>query len=103
MRRVSSAVRLFNPGPETGVSRPFTSTKGGRPGEKNRSLTLADVRNMASNRAGVRPGLGADAGAAAAAPAATGTTLGLAIAPMGAMSLPNYAGLSTVNSAGGQT
>src|ERR1700686_3504533 len=81
MRRVSSAVR--GRGAPADASLPLISTSGGFPGEKKRSLTLAEVRSMAANRSGVsiRTGAGATAAAlAAAAPvagaaaaAATGT------------------------------
>ena len=48
-----------------GTSFPLTSTSGGFPGEKKRSLIFADVLNIAASKAGVD--MGAAAGAAAAA------------------------------------
>src|SRR5438132_13617081 len=37
----------------TGTSRPLSSTSGGRPGEKIRSLIFSELRSMADNKAGV--------------------------------------------------
>jgi hypothetical protein len=64
MCRVSSGVSVRAP---TGARRPLTSTRGGLPGEKNKSLIFAELRNIAVSNAGIENGAGADAGAAAAA------------------------------------
>src|SRR5215469_4720900 len=55
IRRVSSAVRVVTPATCTLVNCPYTSTWGGRPGEKIRSLTLSDARSIAANKPGVDP------------------------------------------------
>lgn len=73
MWRVSSGVSARDP---TGARRPLTSTIGGLPGEKNRSLILGALRSMAVNRAGVESGAGAGAGDGAAPAAAWFTLLG---------------------------
>ena len=62
---VSSAVSACVPGTITGVSRPFTSTVGGRPGEKNRSLIFVEVRSIAVSSTGVDIGSAVGAGTAA--------------------------------------
>jgi hypothetical protein len=54
-----------------GTRRPFTSTIGGLPGEKNKSLIFGALRNIAANKAGVENGPGLAAGAAADAEAPT--------------------------------
>src|SRR6516164_9690032 len=58
MRRVSSAVRAERPSIFTGTSWPSTSTWGGLPGEKIRSLTFSEARNIAASNAwvGTAPG-----------------------------------------------
>src|SRR5579862_2324218 len=67
IRCVSSAVSTRVP---VGASFPLTSTRGGFPGVKKRSLIFAEVLSIAASRAGVE--IGAVAGAAAvAAPEAT--------------------------------
>jgi hypothetical protein len=48
-----------------GTSRPFTSTIGGLPGEKNKSLIFGALLNIAANKAGVENGAALAAGAAA--------------------------------------
>src|SRR5580698_700518 len=63
MRRVSSQVSAR--AAPAGTSFPFTSTSGGFPGEKNRSLIFGEVLSIAASKAGVD--MGAAAGAAAAA------------------------------------
>lgn len=63
MRRVSALVR--ERAAPAGTSFPLTSTSGGFPGEKKRSLIFGEVRSIAASRAGVE--IGAGAGAAAAA------------------------------------
>src|SRR5205814_2499148 len=60
--RVSSGVSACIPGTITGVSRPFTSTVGGRPGEKNKSLIFMEVRSIAVSSAGVDIGSAVGAG-----------------------------------------
>jgi hypothetical protein len=57
----------------TGESRPLTSTIGGLPGVKNRSLIFAALRSIAANKAGVE---GTDVGAGAAAALAVAAGLG---------------------------
>src|SRR5260370_23965286 len=73
MRRVSSLLR--GRGLPAGASFPFTSTSGGFPGEKKRSLILAEVLSIDASNSGVESGAGAGA-AAAAAPVAAGTGFG---------------------------
>src|ERR1700728_4599676 len=79
MRRVSSAVR--GRGAPADASLPLISTSGGFPGEKKRSLTLAEVRSMTANRSGV--GMRTGAGATAAALAAAAAEAGAAAAAAG--------------------
>src|SRR5579863_9846856 len=62
MRCVSSQVRARFP---VGANFPLTSTRGGLPGEKKRSLILGEVFSIAASRVGVE--IGATAGAAAVA------------------------------------
>jgi hypothetical protein len=59
-----------SPGTFTGTRRPSRSTRGGRPGEKIRSLIFPDELNMAINNAGV-DGSVSRLGAAAAPPTTT--------------------------------
>src|SRR5580700_10102716 len=68
MRRVSSLVRAR--AVPAGASLPLISTSGGLPGEKKRSLILAEVLSIDAKSSGVE--IGAVAGAAAAAARATG-------------------------------
>src|ERR1700727_2843486 len=79
MRRVFSAVR--GRGAPADASLPLISTSGGFPGEKKRSLTLAEVRSMAANRSGV--GIRTGAGATAAALGAAAPEAGAAAAAAG--------------------
>ena len=79
MRRVSSALR--GRAAPADASLPLISTSGGFPGEKKRSLTLAEVRSMAANRSGV--GVRTGAGATAAALAAAAPEAGAAAAAAG--------------------
>src|SRR5271168_5660264 len=72
MRRVSSLLRAR--AAPAGASFPLISTSGGFPGEKNRSLTFAEVLSIEAKSSGVE--IGAAAGAAAAAPAALAATAG---------------------------
>src|SRR5215471_12766243 len=58
--RVSSVVRVGKPATRTGVSRPLSSTVGARPGDRKRSLTFAEVCNIADNSACVD--IGSEAG-----------------------------------------
>src|ERR1700751_5598235 len=53
MRRVSSADKTVSPSTCTGTNCPKTSTCGGRPGEKIRSLTFSEARNIAASSAWV--------------------------------------------------
>src|ERR1700685_1159246 len=63
-----------------GASLPLISTSGGRPGEKNRSLTLAEVLNIEARSSGVEMGAAAGAAAAALRAGAPGTGAGGAAA-----------------------
>src|SRR6266436_7366293 len=58
MRRVSSGESVDIPSTCTGTRCPYTSTWGARPGEKIRSLTFSDARNIALRSAwvGTAPG-----------------------------------------------
>jgi hypothetical protein len=67
MWRASSGVSTRDP---TDDRRPLTSTIGGLPGEKNRSLTFGALRSIAFNNVGVENGAGAGAGDRAAPVAA---------------------------------
>src|SRR5580658_6649539 len=69
MRRVSSLVS--GRAAPAGDSFPLISTSGGFPGEKNKSLTFADVLSMAASKSlvEIRAGAGAAAAALPAAPA----------------------------------
>src|SRR5579863_1623077 len=71
MRRVSSGVRGGIPEILTGTSLPDSSTTGKLPGERIRSLTLADTLSMVNKSAGVGIGLASGLGA-------EGTAAGLA-------------------------
>jgi len=65
MRVVSSAVSIGTCSIFTGTSWPLSSTCGGRPGEKMRSLTFFETRSMAESSAVVgKAALAAAAGAA---------------------------------------
>src|ERR1041385_4810587 len=66
MRTVSSGRSIGRPSIFTGVSWPLSSTCGGRPGEKIRSLTDGDTRSIVARTPCVG-GAGAAAGAAAGA------------------------------------
>src|SRR5580693_9366712 len=74
MRRVSSLES--GRGVPAGASFPLISTSGGRPGEKNRSLTFAEVFNIEASSSGVEMGAAAGAAAAAARMGAEGTGAG---------------------------
>src|ERR1700679_178126 len=74
MRRVSS-VESGRDDP-AGTSFPFTSTNGGLPGEKNRSLIFAEVFSIVAKSSGVEIGAGAGAAAAAGAAATAGRATG---------------------------
>src|ERR1700728_2281118 len=78
MRRVSSLES--GRGVPAGASFPLISTSGGRPGEKNRSLTLAEVLNIEARSSGVEIGAAAGAAAAAVRAGAPGTGAGGAAA-----------------------
>src|SRR3989338_3719688 len=67
MRTVSSGRSIASPSIFTGVSRLLSSTCGGRPGEKIKSLTCGETRSMVASTIGV----GTGAAAAGAAPAGT--------------------------------
>src|ERR1700677_600509 len=69
MRRVSSLVS--GRAAPAGASFPLISTSGGFPGEKNKSLTFADVLSMAASKSlvEIRAGAGPTAAALPAAPA----------------------------------
>jgi len=73
MCRVSSAVKARGP---VGTRPPLTSTIGGFPGEKKRSLIFAELRNIAASNPAVEKRAGAGAGATAAADAVCGGLLG---------------------------
>src|SRR5208283_4886068 len=77
IRRVSSVVRARDIVPE--VSFPLISTRGGLPGEKNRSLIFGEIFSIAVSNSGVENGAGAVAGAAAAPAVARGAVLGKAV------------------------
>jgi hypothetical protein len=90
--------------PPAGESFPLISTSGGFPGEKNKSLILAEVRSIAASKSGVEIGAGAEAAAAApatAAPAGFAATV-FATAALAATTLPATAdvGLKTGFAAG---
>jgi hypothetical protein len=74
MWRVSSEVNAFAP---TGERRLLTSTIGGLPGEKNKSLILGALRNIVASNVGVENGAGTGAGEAAAAPVAEVVEVGV--------------------------
>src|SRR2546423_13058559 len=69
MWRVSSGVSTRPPIP---LSRPFTSTSGGFPGEKNRSLIFGALRNIPANNPGTENGAAAGLAAAAGDDAVAG-------------------------------
>src|SRR5258708_13513938 len=50
---VSAGESPVIPGTCIGINWPYTCTCGGRPGEKIRSLTFSDARNIAPSKAGV--------------------------------------------------
>src|SRR5580658_7330356 len=74
MRRVSSLVRAR--AVPAGASLPLISTSGGFPGEKKRSLTLAETLSIDARSSGVEMGAAAGAAAVAARAAATGAAAG---------------------------
>src|ERR1039457_1429901 len=85
MRRVSSGTRLRGP---AGCSFPLISTSGGFPGDKNKSLILAEVRNMEASRVGAESGAdaataGSDATAAPPMAPAARTLFVVGIADIG--------------------
>ena len=59
---------------------PLTSTSGGLPGDRNRSLIFVEVFSMDASNAGVGGSVSAAAGAAAAPVLAVGTAAGLGVA-----------------------
>ena|ERR1700677_4382470 len=100
MRRVSS-VESGRDDP-AGTSFPFTSTNGGLPGEKNRSLIFAEVFSIVAKSSGVEIGAGAGAAAAAAATAgrATGAIAGAAAVAVAVLAAGTEPGATAGRTAG---